>query len=130
MIGEDPLHPAFVALEVGDWIEFATPSFHKIGQVKQKSGKSLLVLWQAAALPNGLPDAEMYFRDADQPSRHTTMRVIPPQSRIPHPSGRVMSVSQAAATLNTTRKAVRQMLRDGQLIGSQKGGRWIAVKIP
>lgn len=127
---QERLHPRFLELEVGDWFQFSTPHFNRIGEVLEKSGRSLLVQYQARQDKIAIPDAELYFHDADDDKRGTVFRKIEDQTRIPHPTGEWATLQQAAHIMDTTTKALRRMLRDGELEGKRKGSRWLKVKLP
>lgn len=125
MLTEEPLHPDFLALEPGDWIQVLTPNSLRTGQVLRRKGRSLLVHYQGFDEPTGIPDAEAYF--ADPKAGLWGMRKIERQRRLEAPSSHTMSVRQAAAKLGTDTKTIRRKLRSGELKGVQKEGRWVAV---
>lgn len=123
MIGEDPLHPNYVKLQVGDWIQLLTPNFLKRGEILLKRGRSLLVLWQGHPTPTAIPDAAHYF-DLAQPSEWAILKV--PRERRLAPPSKVASVAQTASLLGTDAKTVRRLLRAGKLRGRRVDGRWVA----
>lgn len=127
---QEQLHPRFIELEVGDWFQFSTPHFNRIGRVLEKKGRSLRVQYQAREGTVAIPDAEIYFHDSDDLKRGTVFKRIPAQNRIPFPTGEWATLEQAAHLLDSTPKALRQKLRDGELEGKRNGGRWTKVKLP
>jgi hypothetical protein len=125
MIEEDPLHPDFVTLQPGDWVQTLTPTSLKTGQVLKRKGRSLLVLYQAQDKPTAHPDAEAYF--SNPVPGEWGMIKVEPQHRLSAPTSHTMTVRQAAAKLGTDTKTIRRKLRSGELRGKQKEGKWIAV---
>lgn len=125
MIEEDPLHPDYVALRRGDWVQVMMPNLLKVGEIVRKKGRSLLVHFQAEAEPRALPDAEAYFSNAV--AGEWGMIKVEPQRRLAAPTSHTMSVRQAAAKLGTDSKTIRRKLRAGELEGVQKEGKWVAV---
>lgn len=126
MIEEEPLHPDFLALNRGDWVQVMTPNSIRTGEVIRRSGISLLVHFQAEPEPQGIPYAEAYFSDAK--AGLWGMRKIEPQRRLAAPSSsHTMTVRQAAARMGTDTKTIRRKLRSGELRGKQKEGKWVAV---
>lgn len=123
MLTEEPLHPDFLALQPGDWVQVMTPNSIRTGEVIRRSGISLLVHFQAEPEPQGIPYAEAYFSDAKVGL--WGMRKIEPQRRIPAPGSHTMSVRQAAAKLGTDNKTIRRMLRDGTITGHREDGKWL-----
>lgn len=109
----------------GEWIQWTTESHTKRGEVIRSSGPSIVVRW--------LGGEEQTF-PLVEPWLGSGMVVIarPKEaSRIERESRRGhMSVARAAATLGTTPKRVRAMLRSGQLEGEQRDGKWVSVVLP
>lgn len=127
MLTEDPLHPEFLSLQPGDWIEWMLPGVIKQGEVVVRSGRSLLVQFQASAEPRAIPDAESYF--SNPKAGQFVMRKIDAPRRIAAPTSHTMTVRQAAAKLGISTKEVRRKLRNGELVGKLKEGKWVAVSL-
>lgn len=125
MLTEEPLHPDYLALMPGDWVQVMTPNSLKIGQIKQRRGRSLLVHYQAEDEPRGIPDAEAYF--SNPVPGEWGMVKIERQRRLDAPTSHTMTVRQAAAKLGTDAKTIRRKLRSGELEGVQKEGKWVGV---
>lgn len=125
MIEEDPLHPDFLALKPGDWVQVLTPNSLRTGEVLRRKGRSLLVHYQGFAQPTGIPDAEAYF--SNPVPGEWAMVKVERQHRLAAPTSHTMSVRQAAARLGTDTKTIRRKLRSGELEGARKDGKWAGV---
>lgn len=107
----------------GQWVRWTTESQSKQGQVITIVGVSFIVRW--------LDGSEQVFPVAEY--ARASMEIIErprEASRIERDRRKgVMSISRAAATLGTTPKRVRAMLREGKLEGEQRDGKWISVEL-
>jgi hypothetical protein len=92
-----------------------------------RSGRSLLVRFQADAEPRAIPDAESYFSSPRE--GQFAMRRIERQKNIAAPTSHTMTVKQAAAKLGISPKEVRRKLRNGELVGRLEEGKWGAVSL-
>jgi hypothetical protein len=114
----------------GDWIQWSTPDQVKRGQVVLASGPSIKVRWLGGE-EQTFPLIEMYvpprsFGDA----RMMLIQRPKEASRVERDTRRgVTSIAVAAASLGTTPKRVRAMLRSGQLKGVQRDGKWVSVDL-
>ena len=113
---------------VGDWVRWTTPTQVKDGRVVRASGPSLEVEWLGGDR-QVFPVTEGYYppygggeHRLDHIPRPPKASVIERDIARDH-----MGIARAAATLGTTPKRVRAMLRAGQLQGTQEGGRWTSV---
>lgn len=116
---------------VGDWIQWSTPHQVKRGQVTVSKGCSIVVEWLGGEQQT-FPNVESYVA-GHRISNDSRMGVIerPKEaSRIARETKRgVMSVTRAAASLGTTPKRVRALLRSGELEGVQQDGKWVSVEL-
>lgn len=116
---------------VGQWIQWVTPHHVKRGEVIWSRGPSIIVRWLDGAeqvFPSVEPYVGPYAVSGD------SMEIIsrPKEAaRIEREAKQgVTSIARAASILGTTPKRVRAMLRNGQLQGVQKGGKWVSVSLP
>lgn len=93
------------------------------------SGCSIVVRWLGGD-EQVFPNVECYLRPFADQARMEVITRPKEASRIEREVKRgVMSVHRAAASLGTTPKRVRAMLRSGQLQGERKDGKWVSVEL-
>lgn len=111
----------------GQWVRWLNESFGREGQILEAKYPSLVIKWLGVEEPQVFPWGFMYFE------RGREMEIIPAPKKLPkddqQAGGDMMSVRDAAATLETTPKAIRMRLRSGKLKGLKKDGRWVGVYI-
>lgn len=111
--------------EVGRWVHWQTDSSVKRGQVIRVNPPSFVVRW--------LDGEEQVFPVIEYAlaMSHWALIERPKEAaRIARDKARgVMSITRAAASLGTTPKRVRAMLRAGQLRGERKDGKWVSVEL-
>lgn len=116
--------------KVGQWILWTTTGQVKQGEIVRLSGPSMVVRWLDGS-EQVFPIYEQYI--GARRSRDHRMDVIErprEASRIARDRKRgVQSVALAAASLGTTPKRIRAMLRAGQLKGEQVDGKWVSVDL-
>lgn len=114
----------------GQWIQWQTEFTAKRGEVIVSQGPSIVVRWLGGG-EQVFPVVEGYV--GPLAGRGARMEVIErprEASRIERERKRGhMSVARAAASLGTSPKRVRAMLRSGQLQGVNKDGKWVSVEL-
>lgn len=115
---------------VGQWIQWSTPHHVKRGEVIVSKGCSIVVRWMGAD-EQVFPNIEGYLdRSIRRDSRLDVIERPKEASRIARETKRgVMSITRAASTLGVTPKRIRAMLRNGQLEGTQREGKWTSVNL-
>jgi hypothetical protein len=110
---------------VGQWVQWQTDQTIKRGEVLHTEGPSMVVRW--------LDGVEQVFPVIEYVLAGARLDVIerPKEaSRIERDRRRgVMSIQRAAATLGTSPKRVRAMIRSGELTGVKKEGKWVSVEL-
>ena len=115
----------------GDWIQWSTEFAVKRGEVIFSRGPSIIVRWLGGA-EQVFPVIEGYVAGPYAASSRMVHIPRPKEAtRIERESRKgIMSVQRAAASLGTTPKRVRAMLRSGQLQGQQNDeGKWVSVEL-
>lgn len=111
--------------EVGQWVQWQTDQTVKRGEVIHTEGCSLVVRW--------LDGTEQVFPVIEYVLAGARLDIIerPKEaSRIERDRRKgVMSIQRAAATLGTSPKRVRAMLRSGELSGVKREGKWVSVEL-
>lgn len=116
--------------KVGQWIQWSTHDRVKRGEVITSQGPSIVVRWLGGE-EQVFPVVEGYVRGPYASSARMEHIERPKEaSRIERETRKgVMSITRAAATLGTTPKRIRAMLRAGQLQGIRKDGKWVSVEL-
>lgn len=110
---------------VGQWVQWQTDSSVKRGEVIQVEDPSFVVRWL-----DGEEQVFPVIEYALAMSHWAPIQRPKEASRIERDRRKgVMSITRAAASLGTTPKRVRAMLRSGQLRGEQRDGRWVSVEL-
>lgn len=115
----------------GDWLVWTTEFTAKRGQVVQSVGPSIEVEWLGGER-QVFPIVEGYVSGAYRGVSARMERIERPKeaTRIARERKRgVISITGAAASLGTTPKRVRALLRSGQLKGHQIDGKWVSVEL-
>lgn len=112
----------------GQWIRWTMLHTIKEGRVTSVCGPGMVVTW-IDGTEQVFPIVEGYLPPYASGEHMMVVIPRPPRASSIERDRRkgVMSVPRAAASLGTTPKRVRAMLRAGQLDGIQRDGKWVSV---
>jgi hypothetical protein len=111
--------------EPGQWIRWLDADIQREGQLTSVDYPGFTVEWL------GVGEQNFPWGCASWPRRDMEIIPRPPSAaKVDREKrrGRV-GIATAAATLGTTPKRVRQLLRDGKLKGTRREGKWVAVEL-
>lgn len=114
--------------KVGQWIQWHTEHAVKRGKVLFSQGPSIIVKWLGGE-EQTFPLVWPYVNRSSGARMEVIERPKEAASIERDEHRGVISVRRAASILGTTPKRIRAMLRDGQLEGERKEGKWASVRL-
>lgn len=121
---DDMINP----FQVDQWIQWRTDNLVKRGRVVESIGPSIVVEWMGGGR-QVFPLVWPYLTQSIDARMEVIERPREAAGIERDERRGVISVRRAASILGTTPKRVRAMLRDGQLEGERREGKWASVRL-